>query len=94
VKEVLPWVLTSNPASSLPAYRTRVRAQVRVRSLGRNGLRRYCLRLWSRYADTASASSTEYFDAVWFFFLVRKRTERNSTGTCIIFALAYVSGYS
>ena len=31
---------------------SRVRAQVRVRSLGRNGLRRYCLRLWSRYADT------------------------------------------
>ena len=93
MKEVLPWVLTSNPASSLPAYRTRVRAQVRVRSLGRNGLRRYCLRLWSRYADTASASSTEYFDAVW-FFLERKGTERNSTGTCIIFALAYVSGYS
>ena len=39
---------------------SRVRAQVRVRSLGRNGLRRYCLRLWSRYADTrrVPASST------------------------------------
>jgi hypothetical protein len=62
---------------------SRVRAQVRVRSLGRNGLRRYCLRLWSRYADTRRVPLS-ILTQLGSFSRKRKGTERNSTGTLII----------